>query len=728
MQSFSLELLSPRLWFWVVLLLPALCLAFWTYFRLLAPLSRPARWTLWLLRGAAFFLVLFALWQPVATVAWKDSGKPALAVLIDRSGSTSLPGRGAGTTRAEEISSLLPRIEESLSDRYRVQWYGFNTTLQSMQPDSALRPDGPTAIGGALEDVVLRASSGSIAGIVLVSDGVSTVGRDPLRVASVSPVPIFTVPVGPSRPPQDLQVRRVETNPTAWKGERLPFRISLESTGLAGRRARVVLREQGVEVESLELELLGGAGVEQDVTLETRPHGAGLTLYEIEATVNGDSVLANNRRAVAVRVLERKTKVLVAADGLDWDFAFLRRALAADTTLDYRFFVAEKPGAFRSGGSPDRLPATAAELSEHAAVILLWTTGHGFPSGFISSLGPFVRQGGGLFVLGGPAAGEVVPPELARILPATAGAGPLSGRERASALTLTSEGLRHPALALREDPGEAARAVSSLPPIWRGTTLAPKAGARVLADFSTKSGAASAIVAGYHERGRVLWFSARGLWRWQLTASGAGLPSDLLGQFALGLARWLAEPVDRERFQVHPTRRVYQSGESVAFEATLWDEGYQPVSGASVQLEVSPLDGAATPLSVPLSGSGEAGGYEGTRPSLPPGAYRYRATARAVEGGAPLGTTEGRFWVETMGPEFARPWADHQTMQEIAKRSGGLSIEMASLRDLAGKIPRTLRSVGRIREIEIWNHWLLFVLFVALLSTEWFLRRRRGLA
>ncbi len=38
MENLSLNLLAPHLWFWLLLLVPALCLAFWTYYRLLAPL------------------------------------------------------------------------------------------------------------------------------------------------------------------------------------------------------------------------------------------------------------------------------------------------------------------------------------------------------------------------------------------------------------------------------------------------------------------------------------------------------------------------------------------------------------------------------------------------------------------------------------------------------------------------------------------------------------------
>ena len=56
MERLSLHFLTPHLWFWVLLLVPAIAVTFWAYYRVLAPLERTARWVLWILRGLAFRL------------------------------------------------------------------------------------------------------------------------------------------------------------------------------------------------------------------------------------------------------------------------------------------------------------------------------------------------------------------------------------------------------------------------------------------------------------------------------------------------------------------------------------------------------------------------------------------------------------------------------------------------------------------------------------------------
>ncbi len=734
MENLSLNLLAPHLWFWLLLLVPALCLAFWTYYRLLAPLNRPTRLALWVLRGVAFFLVLFALWQPVLTYVRPDRGKPGLAVLIDRSASISLPGASGAEARGREIEALRPELSEQLKRSYRVQWFGFNEALRAVRPDSLPAPNGATGLGTALEGALLRASSNPVSGIVVVSDGVNTLGRDPVRVAGSSSVPVFTLAVGPRQAPRDLELRRVETNPTAWKGEPLPLSIGLSTTGLAGRTATIEVRENGELRETRAVAILGGQGLEQELKLSLAPREPGMRLFEVTAKVDGDSIAANNRRLVAVSVLEKKTKVLCVADALDWDLAFLRRSLEVDTTLAYTYLIQDRPGSYRADGDRaiSRLPGSAGELSPFAAVVLIWT-GRGFADGFLDRLGPFVREGGGLLVLGGPRTLAGLPAGFVSALPASIEADP--ARDRASALQLTGEGMRHPALQLRDNPAEAAQWIAGLPPLWRnGGRLAARGPAQVLFDWNLRSGRSPACVAGFVGRGKSIWWNARGLWRWRLLAAGVNLPTDAPQAILTGVTRWLAEPLSRDRFQARPTRQVYQSGEEITWNASLWDEAYAPVKGARIRVEVTPAGEGSSGEEVPerrnvdLIDAIDPGHYDAAIGALPPGEYRYRATADAAEGSRSFGATEGRFWVEEMGPEFARPWSDRETLAEIARRSGGASFDAGGLSQMLSQIPRALRRVGQTREVELWNHWILFLLFVAVLSTEWFLRRRRGLA
>jgi hypothetical protein len=93
-----------------------------------------------------------------------------------------------------------------------------------------------------------------------------------------------------------------------------------------------------------------------------------------------------------------------------------------------------------------------------------------------------------------------------------------------------------------------------------------------------------------------------------------------------------------------------------------------------------------------------------------------------------LGRSESDFWVDSNGPEFLRLRPDRGTLEQVARASGGEATDRAGLDALIAKLPNVVRRMGRVREIELWNHFALFLSFVSVLCVEWFLRRRRGLA
>jgi hypothetical protein len=122
------------------------------------------------------------------------------------------------------------------------------------------------------------------------------------------------------------------------------------------------------------------------------------------------------------------------------------------------------------------------------------------------------------------------------------------------------------------------------------------------------------------------------------------------------------------------------------------------------------------------------GAYGGQTDPLPPGEYRFLAEARSADGNTGLGRSESRFWVDTNGPEYLRLRPDAGTLDQIARVSGGSSTDRAGIGDLLSRLPDVVRRMGRVREVQLWNHLALFLSFITVLCVEWFLRRRRGLA
>ena len=61
-------------------------------------------------------------------------------------------------------------------------------------------------------------------------------------------------------------------------------------------------------------------------------------------SVAGEISGLNNQRQVAVEVAPGRLGVLILSSGLNWDLAFLRRALAGDSSLKVASWVRERGG------------------------------------------------------------------------------------------------------------------------------------------------------------------------------------------------------------------------------------------------------------------------------------------------------------------------------------------------------------------------------------------------
>ena len=76
------------------------------------------------------------------------------------------------------------------------------------------------------------------------------------------------------------------------------------------------------------------------------------------------------------------------------------------------------------------------------------------------------------------------------------------------------------------------------------------------------------------------------------------------------------------------------------------------------------------------------------------------------------------------------PSPNPTALERIARATGGLYADLAdrqAVADMLTRIPDELQVTTETRSARFWNHPALFVLFIALLTGEWIVRRRHHL-
>jgi hypothetical protein len=742
-------LIVPGLFWWVALAL-ALLVGMWGYYRLAAPLGKPTRT---ILRGArilAFLILLLALLEPLLTTRSEGTGRPRLAFLVDRSSSMQLPG-SQGRTRHDEAADVLTALESGLGNSFDLDVLGFASRVEARfdeGPAYPWVPLGVTAVGDALEEILVRQGQAPVGGVVLITDGVHTSGKDPALVARNLPVPVFAVVLGDTNPPLDLLIRQVRTQPVGYVGEPVAVRALLEARGLEGQAAHLEVRErilQGGELRTTgqvladhSLVLPQESGQETEVRLEISPTRIGLSVFEIVATTEAaEPVLVNNTRLFAIEVREKKTRLLYIECEPDWDFAFLKRTLDADTSLAYTYLVRQRDGEMigYGSGAPDRVPQTAEELSPYAAVILGGALPELLPAGTVEALRQFVVQGGGLLFLGAGQGGDLERwrRALGDVMPLSVRTEPAWGYT-ATTTGVTLRGLSHEMTATDASPTQTERSWNKLPPVLipEGTyRTAPGAAVLLEAKTAHPQRDVPLLALASAGGGRLAVLAGRGFWRWDFVMQSVSDDPPFVREFWRRMMRWLSEPLVRERFQVNPARHVFQDSEPLAFEARVYDESFRAIPSARVVMTVSRVADAAIPpqpIELILYPDSPPGRYVGTAAAMPPGMYRFRAEATARMRAGEVWTTEGHFWVEPMGPEFFELASSEALPRLLATSSGGLTVRPQELEQLVAAAPERYKRVQVVRQAEMWNHWAPFGVLILLLSIEWVVRRRKGLA
>ena len=164
--------------------------------------------------AAAAIVLAVALARPQATMAVPVE-RASVMLVTDESG--SMLAQDVKPSRLEAIQGAARSFMDRVPDRLLVGFAGYSATVQSLvEPTTehdtvrsaidALHAEGGTATGDALTAALdrleaRRAKDGKVApaAIVLLSDGATTVGSDPLRAAARAAklhIPIFTVALG----------------------------------------------------------------------------------------------------------------------------------------------------------------------------------------------------------------------------------------------------------------------------------------------------------------------------------------------------------------------------------------------------------------------------------------------------------------------------------------------------------------------------------------------------
>lgn len=734
------------------------------------------------IRITILLLLVAALFEPTVALKETHEEKRSLAVLVDASRSMSIRDQRkrpedvedaavalgflpvehgdeprpnlntrqrnaiAAASRLDLARSLLSEsgtpLFESLGSDLDIRYYAFGDSLDMLgdaKSDpraeiAAVTPDKQgTSLADAMRDVASANRGDSLAGMILLSDGIETGAHRPETVAhdlGVRGIPVYTLPTGVPDP-DDVSIRNVIAQDVAFVGDTVPVRIQIRSRGYEKRTTDVIVTFNDKEVARKGVVLEGGLQY-VEMAFDARVRAKGAVALQVDVVPFLDEATPeNNRVSKSVRVVNEKINVLCVEGSARWEYRYLRAILKRDPRINATF-IATRSGndlAMHSSDYIARFPEDPEDAFTYDLVILGDVDSTFFTPGEFSRLEELVRErGGSLLMLAGPkySPGSYAGTAMESMLPVK-----FNGKDKWQEVgknihpVLTPEGRSSLVLTLDNNRDKNDRIWTHVAPLDRVPPLLdPRPGASVLATLSDSGARVSPYPLISWQRygtGKCMLMATDRLWRLRFRTGDKyhwRVWSQCI-QF-LTLSRLMGE---HKQIRMETDRVSYPEGDQVRIYAEVLDDGYEPVLQARYDVYVGAVsedDEESNKSRVSLRpDTARPGLYVGYFTPLGTGRYRVQADEDDLDHANTI-----EFQVSGDSAEMAEIDMQLERLKRIAKLSGGDCLRLADISALGTSLDRTPKQTTSRTEEPLWDNGLFAFLIIGLAGIEWIVRRR----
>ena len=691
-MNFSLSYPS---WFVLICLAIGLLFSFFLYRKIKDRFPSPfIYYSLACIRFVVISILAFLLLSPVLKYLQNKEEKPTIAFIQDNSASQKV---GFKKTDSIAYKKDVLNLMDELKKDYNVKEFSFGDQLSDSLKFKF--NEQSTDISSALELVMTTLESDNLGGIILASDGIYNKGASPLSVNYPYKGGIYTIGLGDTNVQKDALVARVFANKVVYLGDQFAIRSDIAAYACKGSQVTMtVFSHNANRVISSQNVQVSDERYSKSIETILDAKSAGVQHFTITVSnVEGEQNLANNTQEVYVEVIDSKENVLIIANAPHPDVFAIRDALSKNKNYKIDVMTADKVNA---------------KIGDYNLIIL-----HNLPSvnyNVSSLIDQAKKIGISIWYITGSQTAMA------------------AFNQDQDALQITSRGLSANDAQGVLNPNfsyftvNAANNISSLPPL-----SVPfgdyKTGPNTQVLMNQKLGGVTTqyplFLVQQQLNGRVGVLTGEGIWRWRLYDYNQHNNHTLVDDYLLKTAQYLSVKHDKKQFRTSIAKTVYAESEPITFDAELYNENYELINTPDVNLVI--LDSANTKYQFTMNKNGNS--YSLNIGNLGAGKYSY-ATSTSFNG--QQYTSTGNLIVVAQHIEEVNTTADFGLLNQLAKNYGGEFIYPSQIASLKEKIKRNasiktiLRSTVNTNPLIDWK-WL-FALLIALLSIEWFVRKRSG--
>jgi uncharacterized membrane protein len=736
--DFSLNPIAP----WPLLVIAALAVLTLTlvaYNRRLRGTHGGWRWFAVGLRMIALFMCLLATLRPSILIMEKKKQPASLILLVDSSQSMTIGDEANSKSRAQVATDAIKDFRDAtkeLPTNLDAKVYRFDSTVSEVASDQSPEFKGrETSLGSALLDVEKRQGGRRIAELFILSDFASNAGTNPLAAArrlKNLQVPIVSIPVGTESAgaeSRDIAVREIVSAPSVFVKNQLDVRGTLSARGFADQPIEVELLVEGQPSPVARTQVRVPVGAEQvPITgIKYVPDTPGEKLLTLRAVPkNGEFIATNNEIRSFVTVLSGGLNVFyLQGPSVTWEMKYLLRSIKSSPDIEVDFLAVRRPAQGETGEVED----DRFKQGRYNAFILADLPADHLTPRQRNLLKDAVSKGAGLMMLGGRSSfgpggwGQTV---LADVLPfknlqpTDEQIEPEGGLRFAPRNT----GLEGAFLQIGPTRSESTELWKRLPPLTGANRFNDlKDSATIFADAEGAESVPLMVGMNISNAGRVLAFAGE-TWVWARATEEGRLAHR---RFWRQVIFWLCRKEDQgdNKVKLNLAKRRLAVGERLDFSvsATNAKEEVIPDVRFETTVERQPPNPTTEKVEEPYNQGNEVRGAYQTKGEA--GVFRMTVVAR--KNGEEVGRDSAGFLVYQDDRELENPAANPAEGKAIAEVTGGDAIAPQKLVSHLKSIDQSVYTEYASHvEHRIWDNWPFLLIFTAMLTLEWWLRKRHG--
>lgn len=636
----------------------------------------------------------FLLVGPIIKQFKNTIEKPHYVIALDNSSSMAevLPE----TFLQSQIDQVNQLGSTLIDNGYNVEYRTFNQILGNLTEDSVHFEQLSSPLNQLISNIQTDYEGKNLSGVVLVSDGIHNQGLSPVH--SLFKFPIYTMAVGDTVPQQDIRLKAIHYNKIAYQGNKFIIRAEILNDGFRNGTIEVSIKDGDRVLLNKTLNLSNPPQLlETDFELEAATKG----LRDFTVTINGlegEFTQSNNERHAYIEIIEGNRNILLASKNPHPDIKAIKNAIESNQNYKLHLYI---PGITKvdaesfdllilhqiSQQELQNIPVISNHLKSNTP---RWTIiGSRSNLNRVNSENPMVSI-------------RTINLQKDQVAPSLNGS--FSKFQFSRQLQEAVERFNPVTVPFANyEVGGGAEVLL----FQKVGNLVTKNPLLLIADDGTLK---TALMVG------------EGMWQWRMQEYSRNQSFELFDELISKLIQYLSANQDKSRFRVYPVTLQFNANEPVALKTEVYNEIYEETYGHQIDLDLNGPNGFNESYSYVTS----QGNSNYRISDLSPGVYTFQA--KTSIDGKPV-TSQGQFTITEMQLEALNLTADFQLLRGLSTKSDGKFYLADQWENMTNDLT-TRKAQGIIFSEEIFTPlirwpWAL-VMLLALVCTEWFLRKYHG--